>query len=215
MPKATSKSQRRPDERPGEIISAALELFSQRGFSATRLEDVAARAGLSKAAIYLYFDDKTALLRAVVVETAGTNVEAAAAMIQSHQGPVAPLLVRFLAFMGGRLAHSAIPNLIKLVISESRAHPEIGKLYLDTVIGRALPLLQSLIERGIASGEFRPVDAKLAVKSLVGPMVLAAVWRSVFEPLGAESLDIEALASQHASIIVRGLSAHPIAEATP
>ena len=215
MPKVSSKSQRRPDDRPGEIISAALELFSQRGFSATRLEDVAARAGLSKAAIYLYFDDKTALLRAVIVETAGTNVEAAAAMIQSHQGPVAPLLVRFLGFMGARLAHSAIPNLIKLVISESRAHPEIGKLYLDTVIGRALPLLQSLIERGIASGEFRAIDAKLAVKSLVGPMVLAAVWRSVFEPLGADSLDIEALASQHADIIVRGLSAHPIAEAAP
>lgn len=213
MPKASARSQRRPEERPAEIIAAALELFSQRGFSATRLEDVAARAGLSKAAIYLYFDDKTALLRAVIVDTAGSNVDAVSAMIQSHQGPIAPLIARFLGFMGGRLAHSAIPNLIKLVISESRAHPEIGKLYLDTVISRALPLLQSLIERGIASGEFRTVDAKLAVKSLIGPMVLAAVWRSVFEPLGAEAIDIEALARQHADLIVRGLSAHPNAEA--
>lgn len=211
----TAKSQRRPDERPGEIISAALELFSQRGFSATRLDDVAARAGLSKAAIYLYFQDKSALLRAVVVETAGSNVETAAAMIENHNGPVAPMLLRFLTFMSGRLAHTAIPDLIKLVISESRAHPEIGKLYLDTVIGRALPLLQSLIERGIASGEFRPVDAKLAVKSLVGPMVLAAVWRSVLEPLGADNLDIEALARQHGDIIVRGLLAHPSLQATP
>lgn len=222
MPKVTprsqrrpDKSQRRPDDRPSEIIAAALELFSQRGFSATRLEDVAARAGLSKAAIYLYFDDKSALLRAVVVEMAGANVEAVAAMIESHQGPVAPLLKQFLSFMAGRLAHTPIANLIKLVISESRAHPEIGKLYLDTVVGRALPLLQSLIERGIASGEFRAADAKLAVKSLVGPMVLAAVWRSVLEPIGAETLDIEALARQHADIIVRGLSAHPGGEVTP
>lgn len=208
MPKSQPQ-QRRPDQRPGEILAAALELFSQRGFSATRLDDVAAKAGLSKAAIYLYFNDKTALLRAVVAETAGTNIDAIGVMVHRHEGPVAPLIATFLEFMGGRLAHSEIPNLIKLVISESRAHPEIGQLYLETVIQRALPLLERLIQRGIDAGEFRAVDAKLAVKSIIGPMVMAAVWRSVFEPIGADALDIEALARQHADIIVRGLAAAP------
>jgi hypothetical protein len=98
-----------------------------------------------------------------------------------------------------------LPDVIKLVISESRAHPEIGRFYLENVIGKALPLFQSLIEKGMATGEFRPVNARLAVKSLVAPMLLAALWKSVFEPLGAEPIDIEALADQHADFIIRAL----------
>ena len=140
---------RRPEARPSEILEAALDLFTERGFNATRLEDVASRAGLSKAAIYLYFKDKTSLLVALVQATAGANIEIAAQMIAQHQGPVAPLLPRLLAFMAGRIEGTRMPDLMKLVISESRAHPGVGRFYLDNVIGKALPLFQSLIERGI------------------------------------------------------------------
>ncbi len=197
---------RRPGERPGEILEAALDLFSEKGFAATRLEDVAARAGLSKAAIYLYFDDKVALLKAIVQEMATANIGAVRAMAAAHQGPVAPLLERVLLLLGDRIGHSRLPDLLKVIVSESRAYPEIGRFYLENVIGQALPLLQSLIERGMASGEFRAVDPALAVKSLVGPMVLAGLWRGVFEPIGAPKLDAEALARQHAELILSALS---------
>ena len=160
---------RRPEARPAEILAAALDLFTERGFKATRLEDVASRAGLSKAAIYLYFKDKTALLTALVQATVGANISLAGEMIVQHQGPVAPLLRQLLGFMAGRMQETRMPDLMKLVISESRAHPEIGRFYLDNVIGRGLPLFQSLIERGIASGEFRPVDPGLTVKCLWAP----------------------------------------------
>jgi len=93
-------------------------------------------------------------------------------------------------------------------VTVTRAHPDIGRHYLDNVIGQVLPMAQALIERGIASGEFRSIDARLAVKSLIAPMLLAALWRSVFEPIGAEPLDAEALAAQHADLIIRGLSAN-------
>lgn len=205
MPQSSRK--RRPDARPGEIIKAALDLFSERGFSATRLEDVAARAGLSKAAIYLYFDDKTALLKAVVRETVGASIERARTEAERGSGPVAPQLRLLLAGIATTMSNSRLPDVIKLVVSESRAHPEIGQFYLDNVICRVAPMVEGMIARGIASGEFRAVDAGLAVRSLVGPMVLAALWRSVFEPLGAEPLAIEALAAQHADLIIAGLSA--------
>jgi AcrR family transcriptional regulator len=130
---------RRPEARPMEILAAALDLFTERGFNATRLEDVASRAGLSKAAIYLYFNDKTALLTAVVQATVGANIGIASDMISKHQGPVAPLLQQLLGFMAGRMQETRMPDLIKLVISESRAHPEIGRFYLDNVIGRVCP----------------------------------------------------------------------------
>ena len=196
---------RRPQARPAEILEAALDLFTERGFSATRLEDVASRAGLSKAAIYLYFKDKTSLLMALVQATAGTNINLAGNMIAQHQGPVAPLLQQLLGFMAGRIDQTRMPDLMKLVISESRAHPEIGRFYLDNVIGQSLPLFQSLIERGIASGEFRAVDPRLTVKCIVGPLVLAALWKSVFVPIGAEPINIEDLVLHHADFILRGL----------
>jgi AcrR family transcriptional regulator len=196
---------RRPEARPAEILDAALDLFTERGFKATRLEDVASRAGLSKAAIYLYFKDKTSLLTALVQAMAGANIDLASGMIAQHQGPVAPLLRQLLGFMAGRIDQSRMPDLMKLVISESRAHPEIGRFYLDNVIGKGLPLFQSIIERGIASGEFRRVDPRLTVKCLVGPMLLAAIWKSAFEPIGAEPIDIAALAAHDADLMIRAL----------
>jgi AcrR family transcriptional regulator len=196
---------RRPEARPAEILEAALELFTERGFKATRLEDVASRAGLSKAAIYLYFKDKTSLLTALVQAMAGANIDLASNMVAQHQGPVTPLLRQLLGFMAGRIDQSRMPDLMKLVISESRAHPEIGRFYLDNVIGKGLPLFQSIIERGVATGEFRRVDPRLTVKCLLGPMVLAAIWKSAFEPIGAEPIDVAALAAHDADLIIRAL----------
>ena len=196
---------RRPEARPTEILEAALDLFTERGFNATRLADVASRAGLSKAAIYLYFNDKTSLLTALVQATVGANISLASDMIGKHQGPVAPLLRQLIGFMAGRMQETRMPDLIKLVISESRAHPEIGRFYLDNVIGKALPLFQSVIERGMASGEFRSIDPRLTVKCLIGPMLLGAIWKSAFEPIGADPIDITALAAHDVDLIIRAL----------
>lgn len=196
---------RRPKARPAEILAAALELFAEKGFSATRMEDVAARAGLSKAGVYLYFNDKTALLEALVNEMAGANISVARGVIEAHQGPVSPLIATILAFLAGQLRHTRFPELIKIVIAESRAHPDIGRLYLDSVVRQGLPLFEGLIRRGVAAGEFRAVDAAFAAKAMIGPMLLAVIWKTVLEPIGAEALDIEAYAAQHAEIFLKGI----------
>src|SRR5262249_55037441 len=200
------KQRRAPAERPAEILEAALVLFVEKGFAATRLDDVAARAGLSKAAIYLYFADKTALFQGVVGQAVTVNLGHVEAMLKTHQGPVAALLPRILEFMGGRIEQTPMAAVAKLVISESRAFPEIGRFYLKEVIGRAFPLIEGLIKRGIAQGEFRRVDPAMTVRSLIGPMLLAAIWRSVFEPIGAEKLDVKALARHHADLMMRALT---------
>jgi AcrR family transcriptional regulator len=199
------KQRRAPTERPGEILDAALALFVEKGFAATRLDDVAERAGLSKAAIYLYFEDKTALFQGVVRQAVAVNLGTVAAMVSAHRGPVAPLLPRILEFMASRIEDTALPSIAKLVIGESRAFPEIGRFYLKEVIGRGLPLLEALIARGIAQGEFRKVDPGLTVRSLIGPMLLAGVWKTVFEPIGAERLDTRALARHHADLMLHAL----------
>ncbi len=202
-----AKQRRAPAERPKEILEAALELFVEKGFAATRLDDVAARAGLSKAAIYLYFDDKTALLQAVIRQIVSVNLEMVEALQRAHHGPVAELLPRILEFMAARVEDTPMPSIAKLVISESRAFPEIGRFYLDEVISRGIGLFESLIAKGIAQGEFRKVDPMLTVRSLVGPMLLAVLWKTVFEPIGADKLDARALARHHADLMLRALKA--------
>ena len=203
----TNPRTRRPEDRPSEILAAALDLFAEKGFSATRMEDVAARAGLSKAAIYLYFKDKMALLQALVAEMAGANVAMARGIAESHEGPVGPLIATVLGFMARQLRDTRFPDLLKVVISESRAHPDIGRLYLDSVVRLGLPIFEDLIRRGIATGEFRSLDPALTVKAMIAPMLLAAIWKTVLQPIGAEPLDIEALATQHIDIFLKGISA--------
>jgi AcrR family transcriptional regulator len=199
------KQRRAPAERPQEILEAALAQFVETGFAGTRLDDVARRAGLSKAAIYLYFKDKTALFQGVIRSAIASNILQIEAMLAAHRGPVAPLLPRILEFMATRVEQTPMASIAKLVISESRAFPEIGRFYLKEVIGRGIPLMEGLIARGIAQGEFRKVDPGLTVRSMIGPMLLAVIWRTVFEPIGAEKLDVRALASHHADLMLHAL----------
>jgi len=201
----TQKQRRAPAERPGEILEAALVLFVEKGFAGTRLDDVAARAGLSKAAIYLYFEDKTALFQGVVRQAIGGNLLTVEGLARSHQGPVATLIPAILDFMASRVEDTPMASIAKVVIAESRAFPEIGRFYLKEVIGRGLPIFEGLIARGVESGEFRKVDPMLTVRSLIGPMLLSIIWKTVFEPIGAKKLDTRALARHHADLMLHAL----------
>ena len=203
------KQRRAPAERPQEILNAALAQFVETGFAGTRLDDVARRAGLSKAAIYLYFDDKLSLFQGVVRQAITANLMTVETMLAAHRGPVADLLPRILEFMAGRIEDTPMASIAKLVIAESRAFPEIGQFYLKEVIGRGLPLLEGLIARGIKQGEFRKVDPAMTVRSLIGAMLLAGLWRTVFEPIGAEKLDVRAMARHHADLMLHALRPAP------
>ena len=206
---STAKQRRAPSERPQEILEAALALFVEKGFAGTRLDDVAERAGLSKAAIYLYFKDKEALLEGVIRKTISVNVGTMEGIARAHQGKVADLLPMALTFMASRIEDTPMPSIAKLVIAESRAFPEIGHFYLKEVIGRGIPMFEGLIAKGVAQGEFRAVDPGLTVRSLIGPMLLGIVWKTVFEPLGGEPLDVRALARHHADLMLRALKPDP------
>src|ERR1700754_5327459 len=86
------KFRRRKADRPAEIVAAALAVFAERGFAAARLEEIARRAGVSKGALYLYFETKEEIFRAVVDQAIAPNIEAIRAMVAAHPGPLADLL---------------------------------------------------------------------------------------------------------------------------
>ena len=205
LPPGQPKFRRRPADRPAEILSAALEVFAERGFQAARLEEVAKRAGVSKGALYLYFETKADLFRAVVTDAISPNLE--------HVKALASASVPFeqAARMGvGMLARTVVTDrritgVVKLVIAESRNHPELATIWHETVVEPGIRLLTGLIAAAQARGEIRPGDPRLFAYGLMGPMVLSMVWRETFEPIGAEPLDVPALAQQHLDTVLKGM----------
>jgi AcrR family transcriptional regulator len=199
---------RRKEARPGEIVAAALASFAERGFAATRLEDVAAAAGISKGTIYLYFPTKEDLFRAVVRQAVLPNLEAAEAQVAGHDGPSADLLRglahRFLQLLGSDL--TAVP---KLVVAESGNFPAIAQFYADTVLGRAFTLIEGILSRGIRRGEFRPVDVHATLPSFAAPFLLLALWKHSLGRHTHLSFDPHAVLDTHIEIVLRGLAAEP------
>ena len=198
---------RRKDARPEEILAAALESFAERGFAATRLEDVAARAGISKGTLYLYFKSKEELFKAVVRETLLPNLARIEALVETFEGASPLLLEQLLLTISGVLG-SRIGAIPKLVIAEAGNFPDLARFYFDEVIQRGLGLIATILRRGIARGEFRAIDVDRAVFCVIAPMLVAALWKNSLEPYGeAPPLDAKALARTHLDLLLRGLQA--------
>src|SRR5262245_49266865 len=167
--KAAGAWRRMPEQRPSHIIGAALEAFVENGFTATRLEDVARRAGVSKGTLYLYFDSKEALLEAVVRENIVPFVERAQRRVDEFQGSSADLLVEILRGWWEGMQDSPMGGLPKLVLSEAPNFPDVARIYFDEVVQRVRRLFTSILRRGIESGEFREIDVEYTVRALMAP----------------------------------------------
>jgi AcrR family transcriptional regulator len=198
---------RRKEARPAEIVAAALAVFAERGFAAARLDDIAARAGVSKAALYLYFPTKEDLFRAVVTQAAAPNLALVAAAAASHEGPFAELAERLLPALARAIAGSSLGGVVKMVVGESRNFPELARVWHDEIVAKALGAVTQVIERAQARGEVRPGDPRAYALGLVSPVLLGILWRETFTPIGAPDVDLETLARQHVQTVLHGMLA--------
>lgn len=205
LPPGEPKFRRRPAERPSEILAAALETFAAYGFQSTKLETVAKRAGVSKGAIYLYFETKADLFQAVVGHAVRPNLERLRALAEV-EAPLDQTLRMGIALLAGRLAADPrISGVAKLVVAESRNHPELATIWHETVVAPGIAVMTGMIERAQARGEVRPGDARHYAFGLMGPLLLGMIWRETFEPIGATPVDVAALAAQHVDVALRGM----------
>src|SRR5918996_2684882 len=202
--RSPTRWQRRKEARPEEILAAALASFAERGFAATRLEDVAARAGISKGTLYLYFKGKEELFEAVVRATLVPNLERVEALAATFEGSSARLLERLLLTLAD-VVGSQVGAIPKLVIAEAGNFPDLACFYLDEVVRRGLRLIGTILRRGIERGEFHPVDVDHAVFCVIAPMLIAALWKNSLEPHDHAPLDTEALVRTHLDLLLRGL----------
>lgn len=204
-PPTTPKWRRRKEERPGDIIAAALAVFAEKGFAGARMDAIAKRAGISKGTLYLYFETKEDMFRAVVREVVVPNVEQVQKAVLAADLPFAAAVRTLLPRFAETVTRFPIGAVAKMVIGESRNFPELARVWHDEVIFKAIGLIGGVIERAQARGEVRPGDPRTHAFSLMGPMMMAVLWRETLTPVGGAALDLSAIARQHADTVLGGL----------
>ena len=201
------KFRRRKAARPGEIVDAALAVFAEKGFAAARLDEIAARAGVSKGALYLYFETKEDLFRAVVEQAIAPNVQAIRAMIAAHPGPIWDLLRLVPERLAVVLETLPVGGVVKMVIGEAGNFPELARVWHDDLVAHILGAMTDAIAAAQKRGEVRPGDPRVFALEFIAPMLVGVIWRETFVPAGAQPFDLPALARQHVETMVRGLAA--------
>ena len=168
--------ERRKESRPSELVDAALALFVERGYAATRLEEVAARAGVSKGTLYLYFENKEDLFKAVVRGGIVPAIEQAEQMVDQFQGSATGLLREIVLGWWQNIGGTPHAGITKLIISESRNFPEIAAFWYDDVVVRANRMFARVLQRGVESGEFRQMDIEYTVRVMMAPVIMLMLW---------------------------------------
>ncbi|HID48453.1 MAG TPA: TetR/AcrR family transcriptional regulator [Chromatiales bacterium] len=196
---------RRKDDRPAEIIDAALKLFTRKGYAATRLDEVAARAGISKGTLYLYFESKDALFKAVVQATVVPEIERAEHYIRGYRGSAGELVRKLVFQWWETLNDSGLRGMPKLIMAESGNFPELARFYVEHVTNRVRKLLASVIRLGVEQGEFRPCDPYIAARLLMAPIVFISIWSDSLLPYEEPDFDVRAFLDQHVEIFLHGL----------
>jgi AcrR family transcriptional regulator len=203
--KGAPKFRRRKADRPGEIVRAALAVFAERGFAAARLDEIAARAGVSKGALYLYFETKEELFRAVVEQAIAPNLQAVRALMAGHPGPIGDLLRLVPERIAAIVETLPVGGVLKMVIGEAGNFPELARVWHERLVAQALGALTDAVAAAQARGEVRPGDPRTYALQLVSPVLMAVIWRETFAPVGAPAFEIAAVARQHVETMLSGM----------
>lgn len=169
--------ERRKDARPQELMAAALDLFVERGFAATRLDDVARAAGVSKGTLYLYFCSKEELFKAVVREGVIPLLGEAEGMIDQFTGNSEELFRLIMSNWWQKMGDTKLSGLPKLMMAEAGNFPELARFYQEEVINRAEKLVASMLQRGMARGEIRTLDLEIDARLLIAPVIMMMIWK--------------------------------------
>src|SRR5216684_2763171 len=203
---ARPRWRRRKSARPEEIIHAALEVFAERGFAATKLADVARKAGVTKGTIYLYFENKEALFKALIRETIVPVIAQGEALAKSFTGTARDLFEKLVRDYWRLVGETALAGIPRLMIAEAGNFPELARFYYEEVVTRGHRLMSGVLERGIKAGEFRKVDLAVATKLAMSPLMHAVVARKAFSACMPEGFDVASYLDTHIDLYLHGIA---------
>jgi TetR/AcrR family transcriptional regulator len=208
---AHPKRERRKEARPGELLAAALELFVEKGFAATRSEEVAARAGVSKGTLFLYFPTKEELFKAVVRENISGRFQELNQQFLQFEGSAADMLREGLRLWWERVGATQASGISKLIMSEARNFPDLADFCQHEVIQPCQELICGILQRGIDRGEFRPVDLRYAAANTIGAMVFLMMMKHSLGPCLPQDqrLDPQRFIAAHVDNLLQGLCVRP------
>ncbi|MFT3815163.1 MAG: TetR/AcrR family transcriptional regulator [Acidovorax sp.] len=178
-PAPSSKRTRRKEARPGELLDAALALFVEKGFAATKVEEVAARAGVSKGTLFLYFPSKLDLFKAVVRHAIAGRFDEWQVELQTFEGSTSELLRYCFHTWWERVGSTQAAGITKMVLGEAGNFPEIADFYRQEVADVGRDLIRRILQRGVDSGEFRALDAQRSVFLVLAPLMFLSMWRQM------------------------------------
>jgi AcrR family transcriptional regulator len=201
--------QRRKEARPLELLDAALDLFVEKGFAATRSEEVAARAGVSKGTLYLYYPSKEELLKAVIRNSISAEIAEGVDMVRSFEGPTVELLPHLMNEWWRRIGETKASGICKIIVSEVRNFPDIAQFYAEEVIEPAQRMIAGVVQRGIDRGEFRAVPVHETVHALIAPMLFMMLHKHSIGacPMMENLIDPRRVIDVHIDLMLHGLQA--------
>ena len=211
-PRTAPRWRRRKESRPGEILTAALDTFVERGYESARLEDIARLAGCTKGTIFLYYESKAELFKAVIRDVMVPLIEETERTIDAHRGSCRDLLEKLLRIRWERATASRLSGLAKLLFAETERYPDLARFYYDEIHSQSQALIQRAFEMGVARGEFRPLDGASFARVAIAPIVFASIWRHSFGPVVDQALDSDAYFKTTLDILFGGIGATPIPE---
>ena len=203
------KFRRRAEARPDEVLDAALDLFIEKGFPATRVEDIAKRAGLSKGAVYLYFPSKEKILEGIVRRAIVPIAEHALSFAKTYEGDPRLIITMVLKMLAMKLNDPRLLAIPKLIFREVLGFPELAEMYRREVLDKVMPVVEGLIRKGIDEGYLRQVDPELTIRSIVGPIMIHVALMEIFGIAPKDGFALERLVDNHLTILFDGLGAPP------
>jgi TetR/AcrR family transcriptional regulator len=206
-----AKRERRKEARPGELLDAALDLFVEKGFAATRAEEVAARAGVSKGTLFLYFPSKEELFKAVVRENIAGRFGEWNQEFDTFEGSTAEMVRFFMSAWWERIGATRASGITKLIISEARNFPDLAAFYQQEVIRPGIQLIRRILQRGMERGEFRQLDLDYAVFNMVAPMIFLIMMKHSLGACAPQDypLDPERYVNVQVETLLRGFCVRP------
>jgi TetR/AcrR family transcriptional regulator len=202
---STHKRERRKEARPGELLDAALSLFVNKGFSATKVEDVATSAGVSKGTLFLYFSSKEDLFKAVIRANLADHFPAWNQEFEEFKGTSPDMLQYAMLSWWQRIGSTDASGITKLVMSEANNFPEVVQFYDQEVIRPGHELFQRILQRGIDRAEFVAFDAAQAVHSLVSAILYVTMCKHALACNASHNtLNPETFLRSHVDFLVQG-----------
>jgi AcrR family transcriptional regulator len=207
LPTPSTKRQRRKDARPAELLAAALDLFVEKGYAATKVEEVAQRAGVSKGTLFLYYPSKEDLFKAVVRENISKRFSELSTLWRNFQGSSTDIIRLGLPIWWEQIGSSKASGIAKLMIAEENNFPELATFFRQEVINPIRTLLERILQNGIDNGEFRAMQLEQGVHLVLAPMLYLVICQhsTITFADNTETINAEAFLHAHLDNIIYSL----------